>query len=94
MLKEIFPCFPGQNAARSTVPGGPSVACSTAKAVEWDAAWLKNLDPSGRAALGIHDAAYQEETQQKVSAPQISTPPNDFPPKQAVSEVAAMATVI
>ncbi|GJY77531.1 hypothetical protein Tco_0483332 [Tanacetum coccineum] len=40
------------NAARLTVPGGPSVACSTAKAVEWDASWSKNLDPSGRAALG------------------------------------------
>lgn len=34
------------------------MACSTAKAVEWDAAWSKNLDPSGRAALGVHDAAY------------------------------------
>lgn len=49
-----------QNAARSTVPGGPSVACSTAKAVEWDASWSKNLDPSGRAALGVHEAAYEE----------------------------------
>lgn len=49
-----------QNAARSTVPGGPSVACSTAKAVEWDASWSKNPDPSGRAALGVHEAAYEE----------------------------------
>lgn len=40
------------------MPGGPSVACSTAKAVEWDAAWSKNLDPSGRAALGVHASAY------------------------------------
>ncbi|GFY80257.1 asparagine synthetase 2 [Actinidia rufa] len=48
------------NSARSTVPGGPSVACSTAKAVEWDAAWSKNLDPSGRAALGVHASAYKE----------------------------------
>ncbi|KAL2521553.1 Asparagine synthetase [glutamine-hydrolyzing] 3 [Forsythia ovata] len=48
------------NAARSTVPGGPSVACSTAKAVEWDAAWSNNLDPSGRAAFGVHVAAYGE----------------------------------
>lgn len=54
-----MPVF-GQNAARSTVPGGPSVACSTAKAVEWDASWSKNLDPSGRAALGVHSAAYEE----------------------------------
>lgn len=51
-----------QNSARLTVPGGPSIACSTAKAVEWDAAWSKNLDPSGRAALGVHASAYGEET--------------------------------
>ncbi|GKB68056.1 hypothetical protein Tco_0929468, partial [Tanacetum coccineum] len=50
----------GRNAARLTVPGGPSVACSTAKAVEWDASWSKNLDPSGRAALGVHEAAYKD----------------------------------
>lgn len=36
------------------------MACSTAKAVEWDASWSKNLDPSGRAALGVHEAAYEE----------------------------------
>lgn len=37
------------------------MACSTAKAVEWDAAWSQNLDPSGRAALGVHVAAYEED---------------------------------
>lgn len=50
--------FP-QPAARLTVPGGPSVACSTATAVAWDAAWANNLDPSGRAAAGVHLAAYE-----------------------------------
>ncbi|TQE14121.1 hypothetical protein C1H46_000040 [Malus baccata] len=35
--RTIFEKFFPKNAARSTVPGGPSVACSTAKAVEWDA---------------------------------------------------------
>ncbi|GAU31705.1 hypothetical protein TSUD_215060 [Trifolium subterraneum] len=49
------------NSARLTVPGGPTVACSTAKAVEWDASWSKNLDPSGRAALGVHDSAYENQ---------------------------------
>ncbi|WRX10924.1 Asparagine synthase - like 1 [Theobroma cacao] len=58
--RTIFEKFFPKNAARSTVPGGPSVACSTAKAVEWDAAWSKNPDPSGRAALGVHAAAYEE----------------------------------
>ncbi|XP_031477605.1 asparagine synthetase [glutamine-hydrolyzing] 2-like [Nymphaea colorata] len=57
--RAIFERFFPKNAARMTVPGGPSVACSTAKAVEWDAAWSKNLDPSGRAALGVHAAAYE-----------------------------------
>ncbi|XP_042494747.1 asparagine synthetase [glutamine-hydrolyzing] 2-like [Macadamia integrifolia] len=58
--RTIFEKFFPKNAARSTVPGGPSVACSTAKALEWDATWSKNPDPSGRAALGIHAAAYNE----------------------------------
>ncbi|KAJ6315352.1 hypothetical protein OIU78_018774 [Salix suchowensis] len=44
-----------------TVPGGPSVACSTAKAVEWDAAWSNNLDPSGRAASGVHLSGYEQQ---------------------------------
>ncbi|KAF2609541.1 hypothetical protein F2Q70_00011062 [Brassica cretica] len=50
-----------KSAARATVPGGPSVPCSTAKAVDWDAAWSQNLDMSGRAALGVHVAAYEED---------------------------------
>ena len=36
-----------QRAAMETVPGGPSVACSTATAALWDAAWAGNEDPSG-----------------------------------------------
>ncbi|RRT82497.1 hypothetical protein B296_00007154 [Ensete ventricosum] len=35
-----------------------SVACSTALAMEWDAQWSKNVDPSGRAAVGVHSSAY------------------------------------
>jgi asparagine synthase (glutamine-hydrolysing) len=50
-----------QNSARLSVPGGASIACSTAKAVEWDDAWSKNLDPSGRAALGVHQSAYENQ---------------------------------
>lgn len=57
----VFLDFVMQNSARLTVPGGPTVACSTAKAVEWDAAWSNNLDPSGRAALGVHDSAYENQ---------------------------------
>ncbi|CAN0919603.1 Asparagine synthetase [glutamine-hydrolyzing] 3 [Linum grandiflorum] len=54
IFEKAFP----KSAARATVPGGPSIACSTAKAVEWDASWSQNLDPSGRAAIGVHDGAY------------------------------------
>jgi asparagine synthase (glutamine-hydrolysing) len=39
------------NGIEGTIPGGPSVACSTAKAIEWDASWSDpaNQDQSGRA---------------------------------------------
>jgi asparagine synthase (glutamine-hydrolysing) len=50
-----------QESARLTVPGGPSVACSTAAAIAWDKAWANNLDPSGRAATGVHDSAYEAD---------------------------------
>ena len=49
--------FPLDDAAKC-VPGGPSVACSTARAIEWDASFKENPDPSGRAVAGVHDAAY------------------------------------
>ena len=49
--------FPSDSAAKS-VPSEASVACSTAIALEWDAAF-KNMDePSGRAVKGVHDQAY------------------------------------
>eukprot|EP01134_Creolimax_fragrantissima_P002449 CFRG2449T1 len=57
LYRSIFEeLFPGKPAAE-TVPGGPSVACSTAIAVEWDASWKGKEDPSGR-AVGVHDSAY------------------------------------
>jgi asparagine synthase (glutamine-hydrolyzing) len=49
--------FPSESAARS-VPHEASVACSTAIALEWDAAWKKMNDPSGRAVKGVHEQAY------------------------------------
>lgn len=45
--------FPGKSAALS-VPQEASVACSTAKALEWDLAWKAMNDPSGRAVADIH----------------------------------------
>ncbi|MBP5443765.1 MAG: asparagine synthase B [Treponema sp.] len=57
--REIYSSlFPSDSAAKC-VPHEAGVACSTAKALEWDAAW-KNMDePSGRAIAGVHDKAYK-----------------------------------
>ncbi len=49
--------FPSDSAAR-TVPSVPSVACSTAEALAWDAAFKNMNDPSGRAVAGVHEQAY------------------------------------
>lgn len=49
--------FPSDSAARG-VNQEASVACSTSVALEWDAAWKKMNDPSGRAVRGVHDQAY------------------------------------
>jgi asparagine synthase (glutamine-hydrolysing) len=48
--------FPSDSAARC-VPSEASVACSTAVALEWDAAFKNMNDPSGRAVAGVHEHA-------------------------------------
>ena len=67
MIFEEF--FPGE-AAERTVPGGKSIACSTERAMNWDASFSLRADPSGRAA-GVHDSAYdaQFEADDKVGGP-------------------------
>ena len=56
--RKLFEAHYPSAAAASTVPGGKSVACSTEKALEWDARLKDNIDPSGRAVGGIHNDAY------------------------------------
>ncbi len=51
--------FPSESAAR-TVPSVPSVACSTAEALAWDASFKNMNDPSGRAVAGVHEQAYDK----------------------------------
>lgn len=51
--------FPSASAAR-TVPSVPSVACSTAVALEWDASLKSKIDPSGRAVKAVHADAYEK----------------------------------
>uniref|UniRef100_A0A7S3R4C0 Asparagine synthetase [glutamine-hydrolyzing] n=1 Tax=Dunaliella tertiolecta TaxID=3047 RepID=A0A7S3R4C0_DUNTE len=66
--RSIFEEHFSSAAAEQTVPGGPSVACSTATAAAWDAAWLGSEDPSGRAVHGVHDQAYEAKVAAKEAA--------------------------
>jgi len=45
--------FPSDQAAQC-VPSVPSIACSTAEALAWDASFRNNADPSGRAVKTVH----------------------------------------
>jgi asparagine synthase (glutamine-hydrolysing) len=56
--REIFERHYPQAWAAECVPGGPSVACSTAAALEWDASLKNIVDPSGRAVQAVHESAY------------------------------------
>ena len=52
--------FPSESAAKC-VPHEASVACSTAKALEWDESFRKMNEPSGRAVSGVHESAYEKQ---------------------------------
>ncbi len=56
LFEKLFPLA----SAAQTVPGGPTVACSTPEAVLWDASLQKMNDPSGRAMRSVHQHAYAE----------------------------------
>ena len=49
--------FPVPSAA-DCVPGGKSVACSTAEALAWDESFSQMADPSGRAVQSVHNDSY------------------------------------
>ena len=62
--------FPQQSAVE-TVVYEPSIACSSATAIKWDAdfkrmAELSNGDCSGRAVTGVHNAAYDDAAAEAV----------------------------
>ncbi len=54
LFEKLFPLA----SAAQTVPGGPTVACSTPEAVLWDASLQEFNDPSGRAMRAVHRNAY------------------------------------
>jgi len=55
LYRSMFHDHYPQTSAAETVPGGPSIACSTPAAIEWEKAWKENADPSGRSVLGVHE---------------------------------------
>ena len=55
MFEEHFPSA----SAASCVPSIPSVACSSAVALEWDISFKNKVDPSGRAVKAVHEKAYE-----------------------------------
>jgi asparagine synthase (glutamine-hydrolysing) len=57
LYRELFESCFGDRAV-GCVPGGPSIACSSATAVAWDPAFAANADPSGRAVRGVHNHAH------------------------------------
>ncbi len=50
----------GSDSAALCVPSVPSVACSTPIALEWDEAFKKMVDPSGRSVAGVHEQSYNQ----------------------------------
>ncbi|MFA0016128.1 asparagine synthase B [Vibrio lentus] len=56
--REIFEELFSLESAAECVPGGPSVACSSAKAIEWDESFKNCVDPSGRAVQAVHNDSY------------------------------------
>lgn len=59
--RSIFEDHYPQISAVRTVPGGPSIACSTARAIEWDESFKNRADCSGRAVAGVHMQAYDSK---------------------------------
>ncbi len=58
LYRRIFERLFPSSAAAATVPGGPSIACSTPEALAWDESFSSMADPSGRAMRGVHQDSY------------------------------------
>ena len=66
MYRQIFESHFPSHAAMQTVPGGPSIACSSSAAIAWDASFRDKADPSGRAVTGIHVSSDSHEAGSKI----------------------------
>ena len=59
--RSIFTEFFPSDSAASCVPSVPSIACSTPIALEWDASFKNNADPSGRSVMSVHLEGYEKK---------------------------------
>merc|ERR1719434_64518 len=62
MFRDLFARHFGENtSAADTVGWQDSIACSTATALKWDAAFQGRADASGRCVAGVHESAYDKD---------------------------------
>ena len=66
-VRSIFDRHFPHSSAALCVPGGPSVACSTAAAIAWDESFRQMADCSGRSVAGVHEHAYDEQRRKEES---------------------------
>eukprot|EP00457_Paulinella_chromatophora_P003267 gb/GEZN01003274.1/.p1 GENE.gb/GEZN01003274.1/~~gb/GEZN01003274.1/.p1 ORF type:complete len:621 (-),score=86.37 gb/GEZN01003274.1/:332-2194(-) len=66
IYEQHFPPSLNNGCSVLVVPGGPSVACSTAAAIRWDASFSKFADCSGRSVAGVHVSAVDDTYKNKV----------------------------
>lgn len=61
-IRDLFAKHFPEPASAKTVPGGPSIACSTAAAVKWDESWAAQFGAGGECSgrsVGVHADAYK-----------------------------------
>jgi asparagine synthase (glutamine-hydrolysing) len=59
--RSIFEEHYPQPSSIKSVPGGPSIACSTPRAIAWDESFKNRADCSGRSVAGVHEKAYDSK---------------------------------
>ena len=58
LYRDIFEKLFKTKGSLELVPGGPTVACSTPEAINWDNSFKNSNDPSGRIVSEIHTDGY------------------------------------
>jgi len=61
LFRRYFQSFYPTDDCIKTVPFSPSIACSTQAALEWDEAFKRMADESGRAVFGVHLDSYDNQ---------------------------------